>query len=174
MSKYAFAAAAALSALIASSAAMAAKDQTISSTSKFTVSVEIKKGCQIDSTGGDVTFDVTGKTGLSSSAPSFVTTRALVTCTAGTEFDVYLTSDNAFRMARTVGTGPTAVTTYIGYTVNSGDVIMSASSNNRVTVPNLDGIQAAIPMTFTIKSGEWVGTKPVGVYNDYLTLNVNF
>ena len=59
MSKYAFAAAAALSALIASSAAMA---DTISAPAAFTVSVEVLAGCTINSNGGDATFAATAGT----------------------------------------------------------------------------------------------------------------
>lgn len=185
MSKYAFAAAAALSALIASSAAMAGKTQTILSTDtgglgKFTVSVEITKSCQITSTGGNVTFDVSGKTGLSATKPSDANSTATITCTSGTEYDVYLTSDNGFRMDYAVTAADSTVThNYIGYTVTStlGSKTMSYSGTvaDANKVSNVGTGQAQnVPMAFSINNGSWVSTNPVGTYSDQLTLNVNF
>ena len=160
MSKYAFAAAAALSALIASSAAMA--EQTISAPAQFTVSVEVLAGCTINSNGGDVTFAATAGT---ASKPSDKTTSASVTCTNGSGYDVTLTSTNGFKMVNGSNS--------IAYTVTSGADNLSAV-NGKVSKIG-DGTAQPTGLTFSIPAVAWVPANKANLtYSDTVTLNVTF
>ena len=161
MSKYAFAAAAALSALIASSAAMADRT-TISSTAAFTVSVEVLAGCTINSNGGDVTFTATAGT---ASKPSDITTSASITCTNGTGYDVSLTSTNGFKMVNGANSIAYAVAS------NNSDLI----ANNAKVSKTGDGTPQTTSLTFSILDSAWKATNKAGLtYSDTVTLNVTF
>ena len=161
MSKYAFAAAAALSALIASSAAMA-DTTTISSPAAFTVSVEVLAGCTINNNGGDATFAATAGT---ATKPSDVTTSPSITCTNGTSYNVSLTSTNAFKLKN----GSKS----IAYTVSNGTTDLT-TTGAKFTKQG-DGTAQTSTLTFSIPASAWVSTNTAGLtYSDTVTLNVTF
>ena len=166
MSKYAFAAAAALSALIASSAAMAEKNLNERGTA-FTVSVTVHKGCVVTTNVASVAFTATAGT---ASPPGYVDGTAQITCTSGTEYDVSLVSDNGFKMKN----GDNA----IAYTVASGTTTLSYSgiaptSANKVTNTSAGSAQE-VPLRFSIAPGAWGPTKPAVDYSDTVTLRIDY
>ena len=161
MSKYAFAAAAALSALIASSAAMAGSE----SAPAFTVSVEVLAGCTISDNGGDAKFAATAGT---ATRPSDVTTTASITCTNGTPYKVSLTSTGGFKMKN--GTNE------IAYSVVNDETVLSASGAFFSLTGNGNAQRSAL--TFSILPSAWNATNKAGAagltYSDTVTLNVAF
>lgn len=159
MTKYAFAAAAALSALFASSAAMATKDQTATSTS-FIVSVTVAKGCNVSNV-GHVSFGTVAGT---ASAPTPIDKSPTITCTVGTEYDASLVSTNSFTMVK--GTDS------IAYSVVSGNTTLSAA--NAVVTNTGDGTAQTLPLRFSIPASAWSAANPLGAYSDTVTLSVAF
>ena len=127
MSKYAFAAAAALSALIASSAAMAAGPSGTSPlTADFKVSITIDKGCEI-TTEGNITF--TQSLGIVPIAPTqSAGAKAKVTCTAGTDYSISAGSNNSFKMVNDANKASFG----ISYTLTGKGVVAPADTTLRV------------------------------------------
>ena len=170
MSKYAFAAAAALSALIASSAAMAADTAT------FTVSVEIQKSCGITATGG-ITF--TQSSGLSSNAPAAPATgaTATVTCTNGTEYSIAATSTNSFKMKNTDAFPDFAGITYTLSGKATGGSTETAMSTAGQVIP---GIGNGSGQTFAFNGAitNWNKLTPVAgastTFSDTVTLTITY
>ena len=150
MSKYAFAAAAALSALIASSAAMA---DSIPSPA-ITVQVVISAGCNIVSNGGNVTF---APSASSATKPGAVITTAKVSCSAGEKYDVTVSSGN---MTHSSGTGT------IGYT--------ATVTGGAVTAANNDGAEKDFSISYAITAADWKAGNKAGTYTGTSTLTVAF
>ena len=170
MSKYAFAAAAALSALIASSAAMADKTLTALSDT-FTVSVTVNKGCTVTTQVGDVLF---GSAAGNGSAPQSITRTPKITCTSGTEYDASLVSTGGFKM-KNAGT-----TSTIAYVVESGSTTLSYSTTeagaaNKVTNTSTDGSAQDLPLKFSIPAAAWTTANKAGLtYSDTVTLKIEY
>jgi len=162
MSKYAFAAAAALSALIASSAAKAVD----AANPQFTVSVNVLAGCTLTSgsgAGGAVTFEALGTGNKSSSR----TKNLGVTCTEGTVANITLTSGNSssggFRMS---SGGDTPA--YIPYTVSYGNTQL-VSGTAFQTAAGGTGNEDTI--TLNLATSVTKLPKP-GAYSDLVTVTV--
>ena len=162
MSKYAFAAAAALSALIASSAAMAGSE----SAPAFTVSVDVLAGCTINTNGGDAIFTATA--GTATTKPADVTTTASITCTNGTVYKVSLASTGGFKMKNGANE--------IAYSVVNDETVLSASGAFFSLTGNGNAQRSAL--TFSILPSAWNATNKAGAagltYSDTVTLNVAF
>ena len=164
MSKYAFAAAAALSALIASSAAMAGSE----SAPAFNVSVTVEAGCTLGTVSGDVPFASTPGTALT--APGVQSNSVGITCTSSTPYKVSLTSTNGFAMKKSGVTGAG-----IGYSVSTGPVGgKTYLSTSGITYDSVGtGAEKILTLDYNITSG-WAATNAPGSYTDQVTLNLSF
>ena len=172
MSKYAFAAAAALSALIASSAAMA---------ESINVSLIVTEGCSLVSKGNDValgTLDTAGLTG----APT-AKTDLTVKCTSGSLATLTLSSSNPdsannFQVA--------AGSAKVPYTIKFGDASSTSFFTHGValsTTTSMDGTATAIPLYFAVGKRPASGSVPTALgaippastsYSDMVTIGVDF
>ena len=190
MSKYAFAAAAALSALIASSAAMAQSAQA--STDQFKVTVKVEKSCTFDAS-GDVNFNgVTGSapnTGVKGSSLSSATVDKTITatCTNGTPYGLYFTSPNSADGKFFMKADDASSTEKIPYTMN----FKSFSSPSALTTDAEVTAGAAVitglgptsaflgngeEQTITLKLaiGKLAKLPTPGGYTDTVTVAINF
>ena len=189
MSKYAFAAAAALSALIASSAAMATEART----DQFTVSVTVTAGCKVNAT-GNVFFGGEAKTGgvgtgvgngvLGTGLTGATVDKDIkVTCTRGTGYGLTLSSGNTanpFKMAGTSGntdkipysvafTSSTAADqATVGGTFPTSGTSLLGATNSFLG----NGDEQTVSVTLTI--GRLATLPKVDTYSDVVTVGVNF
>ena len=114
MSKNAFAAAAALSMMMAGSSAMAGTSGN--ATTPFTVQVQINDGCTVNTSGTVSLSGVSGVLAKTMDTPQSNTGRVTATCTSGTQYGLKLTSTNNGAAA-------------------DGKYYMKGSSGNLVTIP---------------------------------------
>ena len=170
MSKNAFAAAAALSMMMAGSSAMAAGT---SAGTAFDVQIVISDGCTISNDGGAVTFDST--IGVTKTKPATKTKSATIICTTGTTYDFHLSTPNNFLLKNT--SDPTKT---IGYEVKAtlGGTTGNALGKTQVSSPTLfTGTGTGQTVTFTFDLTGWNTSTPdylAGTYKDTVTLNVDF
>ena len=162
MSKYAFAAAAALSALIASSAAMAAG--TTLGPDQFEVKLTVQEACVLTSPGAGVNFDLALSTGALTGGTNTVS----VVCTSGATANITLTglgSGTTFKMFKDRDTTLAA----IPYTVrvNNTEVARGGSVH---PVASSGGVQT-VDLVLTAPS---LTTRPAaGTYTDWVTVAVD-
>ena len=170
MSKNAFAAAAALSMMMAGSSAMATGT---SAGTAFDVQIVISEGCTISNDGTAVTFDST--IGVTKTKPATKTKTATIICTTGTKYDFHLTTPNNFMLKNTNDSTKT-----INYEVKAtnGATTGGAIGRDPVTSPTLfTGTGAGQTVTFTFDLTGWNTSTPdylAGTYKDTVTLNVDF
>jgi len=169
MSKYAFAAAAALSALIASSAAMAGSTDGTG----FDVTITITAGCNIDT---DLTAVDWGSVQGTAKKPDAIKRPVKVTCTNGSTYGFHLTSNptsnysgSSFNMLN-----QTDKTTLLPYTVSIGAADATPLTNSApVSLPySSTGDQASYDFYFNLKN--FGPTLALGQYKDTLTLHVDY
>lgn len=163
MSKYAFAAAAALSALIASSAAMAASP-TVGT--EFTVKVNVEKGCTITTGLGAVDF---GSASASATKPVGTSANGGIQTAkfaCNTDYGFHLTSanyaDSTFNMVKSGGGK-------IPYTISVG-----GNTLGNTAVTTFSQSAATTDVTFTFAITKWDTSLAIGQYQDNVTLNVDF
>ena len=167
MSKYAFAAAAALSALIASSAAMAGT----SAGTAFDVKLVINAGCTI-SNNGDIAYFGTsaGVSGTEETAP-IASKDVSVTCTKDTPYSLHVTSTN-FTLTSS-GKSPIPYHTFLGATKLGKTQIVAPNFSQTGSAA---GTGTAQPLTVNFTLPNWNAASPydVATYSDTITLNVDY
>ena len=188
MSKNVFAAAAALSMMMAGSSAMAGSPASAST--PFTVSIVVSDGCIINTSGAVPLHSGTGAPGTALSNLSN-TGRVTATCTDGTKYGLTLTSTNNISANDgkffLKGTGTNA--TKIEYTVNytsftkgdgaNADSALTAntpvlSKTSTGTTTSFTGGGAESTITFTFATGTVTGAPKADTYSDIVNVTAEF
>ena len=181
MSRYAFAAAAALSALFASSAAMAA---TLTASTNFTVQVKINGGCTVVTTTGNAAGSIVNigdPAGILATALSSATGTGTVstTCTTGTDYSIKLVSTGGSVTMR--GTGANLATipytvTYTGISSGGGSSTLATNAgvlhNTSVGTFTSNGVAQVTGFRFT--PGTPSATLTPDTYKDTLSVTVEY
>ena len=159
MSKYLFAAAAAVSTLLATSA-MAG---TVSGSS-FQVSVSVNAGCSISSDLSAVTFAATAGT---AAVPGSQSSSASIICTKGTPYDFHMTTANGFKMVFGAYNIP--------YTISGPNGVVGSTAKAAASFGSTGtGVAQPAAFTFAIPAASWSPTNAPGTYTDTVTMNVDF
>ncbi len=181
MSRYAFAAAAALSALFASSAAMAA---TLTASTNFTVQVKIIGGCTVVTTAGNAAgaiVNIGDSAGILATALSSATGTGTVstTCTTGTDYSIKLVSTGgSFTMKGAVtnlATIPYTVT-YTGISSGGGSSTLATNASvlHNTSVGTFTSGSAPQVTGFKFTPGTPTGTLIPDTYKDSLSVTVEY
>ena len=164
MSKYAFAAAAAVSALIASSAALAGT----SAGTAFDVRLVINAGCTISNSGDPAYFGTSSGVSGTESTPPTASKAVTVTCTNGTAYSLHVNS-SAFTLTSGSKTPIAYQAALSGSTANLGSTQVTTGFSQT-------GNGSAQPLTVKFTLPNWNAAAPydVATYSDNITLSVDY
>ncbi len=159
--KLGFAAAAALSTLLASSAFAG----TVAGGS-FKVQVTVAAGCSIKTDMAAIDFGTVS--GVAAVGPAAQTTSPVIICTNTTPYDLHMTTANNFNMNFGAGKIPYVVKATLGGKTSTLGSTQVASNFSFVGT----GAGQTIAMSFDIPV--WSATNAPGNYTDTVTMNVDF